>query len=410
MVAQKNSFPKNQIKVLLLENIHPVAKELFVREGYQVELLPSALSPEQLKEKIRDVHILGIRSKTQVTAEVLADAKRLLTIGAFCIGVNQIDLKSARLHGIPVFNAPFGNTRSVAELVLGEVIALARQLGQRSQEMHQKTWKKTHQQCFEVRGKTLGIVGYGNIGTQVSTLAESLGMNVMFYDTLSKLPRGNSKSMHSLSALLQVSDFVTLHVPSTPQTHMMMGAPEIALMKKGAYLINASRGTVVDIAALVEGLKSGQVGGAALDVYPEEPEGNTTSFSTPLQGLHNVILTPHIGGATEEAQGNIGEEVPVTLIRFVNSGTTLGSVNFPSVDLPPTHDNHRILNAHKNVPGVLSEINKILAGLGANIEAQTLATDSDIGYLVIDTDKEMSQDVKHAIEGVKASIRTRILY
>ena len=410
LTMAKTSFPKNQIKILLLENIHQLATEAFQSEGFQVETLPAALPVDQLKEKIKDVHVLGIRSKTHIPAEVIAEAKRLLTIGCFCIGTNQVDLEAAKKHGIPVFNAPFGNTRSVAEMTLAQIIMLARQLCQRSMEMHQKTWKKVSQGCFEVRGKTLGIIGYGHIGSQVSSLAESLGLRVLFYDIVSKLPLGNAKGCNTLNELLKESDFVTLHVPATAQTHRMIGAQQLALMKKGSYLLNASRGTVVDLPALTQALRSGHLSGAAIDVFPEEPESNTDQFITELQGLNNVILTPHIGGATEEAQANIGTEVPAALIRFVNTGSTSGAVNFPEVDLAPTLDRHRILNIHKNVPGVLSEINGILSRLGANIEAQTLATHGEIGYLVLDTNQAISQEVKSSIERIQASIRTRILY
>ncbi len=404
------SFPKDQIKVLLLENIHPIAREMFSSEGFQVETLAGALGEAQLKEKIRDVHVLGIRSKTQVTAEVLKEAKRLLTLGCFCIGTNQVDLNFAKARGIPVFNAPFGNTRSVAEMVIAEIIMLSRQLAQRSGEMHTNVWKKISNGCFEVRGKTLGIIGYGHIGSQVSTLAEALGMRVMFFDVLSKLPLGNAKSCNTLAELLRESDFITLHVPATPLTHKMIGDAELRIMKKGSYLINASRGTVVDIAALSAHLKSQHLAGAAIDVFPEEPEVNTDQFQTDLQKLPNVILTPHIGGATEEAQANIGTEVPASLIRFVNTGCTAGTVNFPSVDVAPGKDTHRILNVHRNVPGVLREINRIVSELGVNIQAQTLATDGDIGYLVLDTDKALSREVKTAIENLETSIKTRMLY
>lgn len=410
MTPPVTSFPKDQIRVLLLENIHQLAHEMFRSEGYQVEVLSTALGEEQLAERIRDVHILGIRSKTQVTEKVLAHANRLLTIGAFCIGTNQIDLKGAKSRGISVFNAPFGNTRSVAEMVLSEVVMLARRLGQRSNEMHQGVWKKVSADCHEVRGKTLGIVGYGNIGTQVGTLAEHFGMRVLFYDIVSKLPLGNARGCATLAEVLRTSDFVTCHVPATPVTKWMIGPRELETMKKGAHLINASRGTVVVIPALVEALKSGHLAGAAIDVFPEEPESNGTGFETPLRGLDNVILTPHIGGATEEAQANIGEEVPTSLIRYINSGSTLRSVNFPEVSLAPSADSHRILNVHRNVPGVLSEINRIVAGLGANIQAQALSTDSEIGYLVLDTDRAVSNEVKRAIEELPTSIRTRILY
>jgi D-3-phosphoglycerate dehydrogenase len=404
------SFPKAQIKVLLLENIHPLAVELFTKEGYQIEALAGALNEAQLKEKIRDVHILGIRSKTQVTEAILKEGKRLLTVGCFCIGTNQVDLAAANALGIPVFNAPFGNTRSVAEMVISEIIALSRCLAQRSMEMHRGTWKKISTGCYEVRGKTLGIVGYGNIGTQVSNLAEALGMRVLFFDVVAKLPLSNAKGCLTLQELLEQSDFVTLHVPATPQTHLMMSETQLSQMKKGSYLINASRGTVVDIDALAAHLKSGHLAGAAIDVYPEEPESNTEKFQTVLQGISNVVLTPHIGGATEEAQANIGTEVPSTLMRFVNNGSTTAAVNFPIIDVPPTPGSHRILNIHRNVPGVLKEINRIVSELGANVRAQALSTDADIGYLVMDTDRALSSEVKAAIEELPTSIKTRILY
>lgn len=404
------SYPKDQIKILLLENIHPLAVDIFKSEGFQVERLSKALGAEELSLKLKDVHVLGIRSKTQVTKEVLAHANRLLTIGCFCIGTNQVDLGEARRRGIPVFNAPFGNTRSVAEMVISEVIALARQLFQRSAEVHSGAWKKVSDHCFEVRGKTLGIIGYGNIGSQVSTLAESLGMRVVFYDIVTKLPLGNARNCNRLQDLLQESDFVTLHVPATPLTHLMMGPEQLKMMKKGAHLVNASRGTVVDIGALASALKEGHLSGAAIDVYPEEPEANSNDFKTALQGISNVILTPHIGGATEEAQANIGAEVPSSLIRYVNTGCSTGAVNFPQVDLAPTKGSHRILNAHKNVPGVLREINKIVSDLGANVDAQALATDAEIGYLVLDTNKDLSSEIKAKIEALSTSIKTRVLY
>jgi D-3-phosphoglycerate dehydrogenase len=409
-MGTQTSFPKNQIKVLLLENIHSKAREMFASEGFQVELLTGALGAEQLKEKIKDVHILGIRSKTQITAEVLDAANRLLVVGCFCIGTNQVDLDAAKVRGVPVFNAPFGNTRSVAEMIISEIVMLARQLGSRNMEMHKKVWKKVSNQCYEVRGKTLGIIGYGHIGSQVSTLAEAMGMDVLFHDIISKLPMGNAKGCGTLEEVLRKSDFITLHVPATPLTHKMIGEEQLKMMKQGAYLLNASRGTVVDIAALAEHIKSKHLGGAAIDVFPEEPETNIEDYSTPLQGLPNVIMTPHIGGATEEAQSNIGEEVPTTLIRFINAGSTLGAVNFPQVDVPPTDERHRILNIHKNVPGVLREINRLVSDLGVNIEAQTLSTDSDIGYLILETNRALSLEVKSAIEKMNESIKTRILY
>jgi D-3-phosphoglycerate dehydrogenase len=408
--VDKTSFPKDQIKVLLLENIHPLAKEMFIGEGFQVETMADALNPAQLREKLKDVHVLGIRSKTQVTAEAVADAKRLLTIGCFCIGTNQVQLEVMKKRGIPVFNAPFGNTRSVAEMIMAEIIMLARQLGQRNIEMHSKTWKKTSTGCYEVRGKVLGIVGYGNIGTQVSYLAESLGMKIIYFDVLPKLPHSNAKPCSSLNELLKTSDFVTLHVPATPQTHQMISHAELKAMKKGSFLLNASRGSVVDIAALAVSLKEKHLAGAAIDVFPEEPEGNTQSWATELQTIPNVILTPHIGGATEEAQVTIGGEVPTSLIRFVNSGSTIGAVNFPMLDVPHTKKSHRILNVHQNVSGVLKEINRIVSELGGNILAQGLTTDPEIGYLILDTDQALSQNVKKEIEALKTSIKTRMLY
>ncbi len=404
------SFPKTEIKVLLLENIHPSARELFSQEGFQVEALSGALKEDELRKAVADVHVLGIRSKTRVTKAVLADAKRLLTVGAFCIGTNQLDLVDANAKGIPVFNAPFSNTRSVAELILAEVIALARQLGDRSREVHQGMWRKVASDCYEVRGKTLGIIGYGHIGSQIGVLAEAVGMRVVYYDVRATLPLGNNRGLDTLTELLATSDFVTLHVPETPQTKNMIGEAELSLMKPGASLLNASRGTVVQIDALAAALKAGKLGGAAIDVYPEEPESNSDGFVTKLQGLKNVILTPHIGGSTTEAQANIGREVAASLIKYTNSGGTTGAVNFPSVELPQISGAHRILNVHRNVPGVLRDISRIVSDCNANIRAQQLATDSEIGYLVMDLDQDVSMDVRREIAALKTSIRTRILY
>ncbi len=404
------SFPKDKIKVLLLENIHPNATELFQAEGFQVENVKGSLSESELIAKIPGVHILGIRSKTLIPDSVIAAGKQLLSVGCFCIGTNQVELTAANRRGVPVFNAPFSNTRSVAEMVIAEIIFLSRQLADRSKEVHEGVWKKVANHCYEVRGKTLGIVGYGHIGNQVSVLAESLGMRVVAYDIASKLAIGNTKIVSSLSELLEGSDFVTLHVPETPGTKNLIGAEQIKKMKDGAYLINASRGTVVVIDALAAALKSGKLGGAAVDVYPEEPAGNDQKFSSPLQGLSNVILTPHVGGSTEEAQANIGKEVAVSLIHFMNEGATPGAVNFPRVDAPIVAGSHRILNVHRNVPGVLRDINKIVSDLNANIRGQVLSTDNEIGYLVMDLDQNVSGQVRDAIEGLKTSIRTRILF
>lgn len=410
MTPPSTSYPKSKIKVLLLENIHPNATEIFQREGFQIENLKTALSEKDLIEKIQGVHLLGIRSKSQIPDAVVEAGKNLLSIGCFCIGTNQVDLRAANRRGVPVFNAPFSNTRSVAELVLAEVVSLARQLTDRSREVHEGVWKKVANQCYEIRGKTIGIIGYGHIGGQVGVLAESFGMRVLAYDVASKLSIGNTRSVPSLENVLAESDFVTLHVPETPQTQNMIGAVQLSHMKKGAFLINASRGTVVDIAALAAAIRSGHLGGAAVDVFPVEPSGNDQKFTSALQGLPNVILTPHIGGSTEEAQANIGKEVANSLTRFVNEGATPSAVNFPRIEAAIVPGMHRILNVHRNVPGVLRDINKIVSDLHANIRGQVLSTDNDIGYLVMDLDQNVSGLVKDAIEGLETSIRTRILF
>ena len=408
--APPTSFPKEKIKVLLLENVHPSAHELFGAEGVHLETMKTALNEDELVHRIEDVHVLGIRSKTRVTERALAKARRLLSVGCFCIGTNQVDLDAARKRGLPVFNAPFSNTRSVAEMIMAEIVMLSRKLGDRVREMHSGQWQKVATGSYEVRNKTLGIVGYGHIGRQVGVIAEALGMRVLFFDVVAKLSMGNNRSTKTLDELLAQSDFVTLHVPETPQTKNMFGAREIAAMRAGSYLLNASRGTVVDIGALADGLKSGHVAGAAIDVFPEEPESNSAGFATPLRGLSNVILTPHIGGSTAEAQEAIGREVGSALIRFVNSGVTTAAVNFPNVDLPPTPEKHRILNVHRNVPGVLRDINRIVSEKGANIAAQVLATDPDVGYLVMDLDQAVSREVKNAVASLETSIKTRILH
>jgi D-3-phosphoglycerate dehydrogenase len=406
----ETSYPKNLIKVLLLENIHESAHQLVRAEGFQLEVMSAALKEAELVEKIRDVHLLGIRSKTRVTDTALQAAKRLLALGCFCIGTNQVDLQAANRRGIPVFNAPFSNTRSVAELIVAEVVFLARRLPDRIREMHDGKWLKTAAGSFEVRGKTLGIVGYGRIGTQVGVLAEALGMRVLFYDVAARLPMGNNAATATLHDLLSVSDFITLHVPATAQTHEMIGPEELAAMKPGACLLNASRGTVVQIAPLAKALRGGQLGGAAIDVFPEEPESNGLGFESELRGAPNVVLTPHIGGSTVEAQEAIGREVGNALIKLVNVGATAGAVNFPEVEPPPLHGRHRILNVHRNVPGVLSRITKIVSDVPANIESQVLATDPNIGYLVMDIDRSVSEEVRVGVAALDASIRTRILY
>lgn len=404
------SFPKTEIKILLLENIHPVATEAFRSEGFQVETVKGALSDAELAQRVRDAHVLGIRSKTQVSNAVIDEGKRLLAIGAFCIGTNQIRTAHANNCGVPVFNAPFSNTRSVAELILAEVVMLSRHIGDRSREVHEGRWTKSAAGAHEVRGRTIGIVGYGHIGSQVGVLAEAFGMRVVFFDILAKLPMGNNRSTSKLAHVLEVADFVTLHVPETPQTKNMIGAAELALMKPGACLLNASRGTVVEIDALAAAIRRGHIGGAAVDVYPEEPEKNSDGFASPLRNLTNVILTPHIGGSTEEAQEAIGREVSAALIKYINSGATTGAVNFPQIEVPIAKGAHRILNVHKNVPGVLRDINKIVSDRSANIRAQVLATDPDIGYLVMDLDQDVSSEVKKAIAALDTSIKTRILF
>jgi len=404
------SFPKDQIKILLLENVHPSAHEIIRAEGFQLEVVSGALGPEDLARRIADVHVLGIRSKTRVTDAALGASRRLLAVGCFCIGTNQVDLAGANHRGVPVFNAPFSNTRSVAEMIMSEIVMLSRRLGDRAREMHEGQWRKVATGSFEVRTKTLGIIGYGHIGRQIGVIAEALGMRVLFFDTAAKLPMGNNRATKTLGELLEQSDFVTLHVPETPQTRGMMGKDEIAAMRAGSYLLNASRGTVVDIGALAEAIKSGHLSGAAIDVFPEEPETNSDGFVSALRGLPNVVMTPHIGGSTAEAQEAIGREVGTALVKFVNAGVTTGAVNFPQVDVPPTPGKHRILNVHKNVPGVLRDINHLVSDLGANIAAQVLATDPEIGYLVMDLDQDVSRDVKKAIAALGTSIKTRILY
>lgn len=406
---KKTSFPKNKIQILLLENIHTVAVEAFQNEQFQIETLKGSLSEDELCEKIKRVHAVGIRSKTRLTERVLDCAERLLCIGCFCIGTDQVDLDAAEKRGIPVFNSPFCNSRSVAELMVAEIISLSRTLTDKSMEMHQGIWNKSANNCHEIRGKTLGIVGYGHIGSQLSVLAESLGLRVVFYDIAKIMPLGNSKPCSTLEELLKKSDYVSLHVPRTDQTNNMIAAAQIKMMKKGAYLLNASRGNVVDLDALEAALKEGHIAGAAIDVFPVEPEANINNWSHPLQKLKNVILTPHIGGSTEEAQFAIGVEVAERMVSFINTGSTSGAVNFPNIDLPyggPT--THRILNIHKNIPGVLKSINSLLAEV--NVQGQFLATRHSVGYIIIDVEQEASGEVMTAISSLPSSLKTRILY
>lgn len=404
------SYPPEKVKILLLEGVSREAVDRFESAGYSVEALSRALAPEELAERIGEVHVLGIRSKTEVRAEVLQHAKSLLAIGCFCIGTNQVDLNAAALRGIPVFNAPFSNTRSVAELATAEIIMLARRASHKSDLLHRGVWEKSAAGCTEVRHKTLGIIGYGHIGPQIGLLAEALGMRVLFYDIVPKLPLGNALSVGSLEELLAQSDFVTLHVPETELTKDMIGDQQLRQMRTGSYLLNLSRGSVVVVEALVEHLRSGHLGGAAIDVFPEEPSSNDEPFISPLCGLANVILTPHIGGSTVEAQRNIGLETSAALLKFIEVGSTTGAVNFPSVEVPVVHGSHRVLNCHRNVPGVLRAINEIVAELGVNIQRQTLATLGDVGYLIMDVDKSLSSEVKAKIDALEDSIRTRLLF
>jgi len=369
--SSRTSFPKNKIKILLLENIHETAVEAFKSEEFQVEYVKGALTEAELCEKIKDVHAMGIRSKTKVTEKALACAERLLCIGCFCIGTDQVDLEAAQKKGVPVFNSPFSNSRSVAELIIAQIIVLSRKLGDKNIEMHKGVWDKSAKNCHEIRGKSLGIVGYGHIGSQLSVLAESLGMRVMFYDIENIMPLGNSKRCTSLDELLTKSDFVTLHVPRTEQTKNMIGDKEINLMKKGSYLLNASRGTVVVIDALVKGLKSEHLAGAYVDVFPTEPEENNNDWKHSLQGCHNTTLTPHIGGSTEEAQLAIGIEVAEKIVKMINRGSTTTAVNFPAIELPyGGTSTHRILNIHQNIPGVL----KVFSGIRHKLIGSRIST------------------------------------
>lgn len=400
----------NQYKILLLENIHPTARRLLEEAGFTVDEEKGSLSEDELCRRVGQYQAVGIRSKTMITPKVLESHGAMFAIGAFCIGTNQIALDKANHFGLPVFNAPYSNTRSVAELIICELVALSRQLSERSLKAHEGIWLKSASGAREVRGKTLGIVGYGHIGSQVSVLAESLGMKVIFYDIVKKLPLGNARAMDSLEQLLQQSDFVTLHVPETPQTQGMMGARELKQMRKGTYLLNASRGTVVEIPDLVDALKSKHLAGAAIDVFPEEPANNDEMFRSPLQKLPNVILTPHVGGSTEEAQEAIGAEVADSLIRFLRLGSTSGAVNFPQLDVPPSKGARRLINVHRNVPGVLRDVNSIVTNYGANILAQYLSTDSNIGYLIMDMEKGEAEHVADEVRKLPTAIKTRVLF
>ena len=410
----KTSLDKSRIKILLLEGVHASAVDAFQADGYtNVESHPKALAEPQLLQAVGDAYFIGIRSATQLSSNVFEHAPRLIGVGCFCIGTNQVDLDAAQERGVPVFNAPFSNTRSVAELVLAEVILLLRGIPQRSAIAHRGGWVKTATGSHEVRGKCLGIVGYGHIGTQVGVLAEALGMRVVFYDIETKLALGNAQPLPTLDLLLDVADVVTLHVPETPQTWRMIGAEQLARMKPGARLINAARGTVVDIDALTQALESKHLAGAAIDVFPVEPKANDEEFISPLRRFDNVLLTPHVGGSTEEAQQNIGLEVAGKLIKYSNNGSTVSSVNFPEVALPEHPGKHRLLHIHRNQPGVLSQINAIFSEQQINIAGQYLQTNPRIGYVVIDIDggeRTETLNLKKRLDVVTGTIRTRVLY
>jgi D-3-phosphoglycerate dehydrogenase len=412
--GSRTSLDKSNISILLLEGVHPSAAERLAADGYsQVVVRDKALPHGQLAEALAGVHMLGIRSRTQLTAEVLQAAERLMAIGCFCIGTNQVDLGTARRRGIPVFNAPFSNTRSVAELVLAEIVFLLRGIPHKNAAAHRGEWIKSAAGSREARGKTLGIVGYGHIGTQVGLLAEALGMQVLYHDIVTKLALGNAQAVRSLDDLLARADVVTLHVPETPQTRWMIGPPQLARLKPGAALVNASRGTVVDIDALAAALRSGHLAGAALDVFPVEPEANGEPFVSPLCDLDNVILTPHIGGSTAEAQQNIGIEVAEKLLLYSNNGSTLAAVNFPEVSLPPHEGKHRLLHIHKNQPGMLSAVNDVFSRHRVNVAAQHLQTDAEIGYVVIDVDPgegNHTRGLQGELAAIPGTIRTRLLY
>ena len=405
------SLEKSKIKFLLLEGLHQSAVDTLHNAGYtNIEYLKTSLSEEKLIEKIRDVHFIGIRSRTQLTSAVFAAAEKLQAAGCFCIGTNQVDLDAALERGIPVFNAPFSNTRSVAELVIGQTILLLRGIPEKNAQAHRGVWQKIATGSFEARGKKLGLVGYGNIGSQLSVLAESMGMKVYLYDIVTKLPLGNAVQVPTLKELMQICDVVSLHVPETPQTANMIGAEQINWMKKGSILINASRGSVVDIDALAAALHSGHLSGAAIDVFPVEPRSNEDEFMSPLRQFDNCILTPHVGGSTMEAQENIGLEVSEKLVKYSDNGSSFTAVNFPEVALPAHPGKHRLLHIHKNIPGVLSEINSIFSANGINIRSQYLQTNDEIGYVVTDIDVEYSALALKRLNEVKGTIRCRVLF
>ncbi|MBT5241817.1 MAG: phosphoglycerate dehydrogenase [Rhodospirillaceae bacterium] len=409
----KLSLPKDKIKVLLLENVHANAVDLFKRQGYgQVEEVKEALDETELKARIADAHMVGIRSRTQITDSVLNVAEKLMVVGCFCIGTNQVETKAAKMRGIPVFNAPYSNTRSVAELVLAQAIMLLRGIPEKSWITHEGGWMKSATGSYEIRGKTLGIVGYGHIGTQLSVMAEALGMRVVFYDIVEKLALGNATAIRALDELLACSDVVSLHVPSTEMTAGMIDRVCLRAMKKGAHLINASRGNVVDIDALAKCLSDGHLAGAAVDVFPKEPASPDETFESPLRGLKNVILTPHIGGSTMEAQANIGTEVADKLVKYSDNGSTLGAVNFVEVALPPQQNAIRFMHIHRDVPGVLSKINGVFSSRDINISGQYLRADGEIGYVVTDVmgELEVGMGIRRELGAIEGTVRSRFLY
>lgn len=409
-MSRSLSYPKNRIKVLLLEGVHPQAVDIFEKEGYQVEYLATALTEEELCEKIVDVNILGIRSKTKVTEKVIQSAKRLINIGAFCIGTNQIDLEACSRHGVAVFNAPYSNTRSVVELAIAEIIMLVRNLPDKARAMHNGKWEKSATGAHEVRGKKLGIMGYGNIGSQLSVLAEAVGLDVYYYDLEDKLALGNATKCETLEELLGTVDILSMHMDGRPENNGIFGAREFAMMKDGAIFINLARGKVVDVDALREAILSGKLKGCAVDVFPKEPKSNNEPFESALMGLPNTILTPHIGGSTAEAQENIGEFVPRKIIQYINTGSTTGSVNFPNVQLPPVQSAHRLLHIHSNVPNVLAGINQILAKHNINIVSQYLKTNEQIGYVITDVDRAYDDELLEELKLIEPTIWFRVLY
>lgn len=405
------SLGKQKIKILLLEGVHPSAVEVFKAAGYEnIDYQPAALPEEQLLEKIAGAHFVGIRSRTQLNAKVFAAAKKLMSVGCFCIGTNQVDLQAATEHGVIVFNAPYSNTRSVAELVIAEAIMLMRGIPDKSAKAHRGEWLKSASNSYEVRGKTLGIVGYGNIGSQISVMAESMGMKVRFYDTSTKLPLGNAAQVRKLHDLLGQSDVISLHVPDNATTRGLMGPKELAAMKPGAMLINAARGQIVDIDSLCKHLASKHIGGAAIDVFPVEPKSNQEEFISPLREFDNVILTPHIGGSTQEAQENIGIEVAEKIVMYSDNGTSTSAVNFPQVALPSHADTHRLLHVHRNIPGMMTAINQIFSQYNINVAAQYLQTNDKVGYVVVDIEAEYGDDAIAALKAIEGTIRCRVLF